>query len=68
MTLSGRLTDANTLLTAWISENTSFSVSTICVPSLAISKYLPVDTAATLLSNAVHPGPWPLVVLLMSMV
>ncbi|MDT4872798.1 hypothetical protein FQZ97_1080040 [compost metagenome] len=67
-TLTGRLTEANTLLVAWISEKMAFSASAIWLPSLVTSKYLPLLTLAMLRSSAVQPGPWPVVTRLTSTV
>ncbi|MNO97102.1 hypothetical protein D3C76_887990 [compost metagenome] len=67
-TLTGRLTEANTLLVAWIFEKIEFSALAISEPLLVTSKYVPLVTLAMLLSNAVQPGPWPVVTLLTSTV
>ena len=65
LTLTGKLTEANTLLTAWISEK--------ILPErirdlLAAATGADVEIArprplAMLLSNAVQPGPWPVITL-----
>ncbi|MNN56157.1 hypothetical protein D3C81_1710730 [compost metagenome] len=67
-TLTGRLTEANTLLTDWISEKIAVSALAISLPLLVTSKYLPLLTLAALLSSAVQPGPWPVVFLSISTV
>ena len=62
LTLTGKLTEANTLLTAWISEKIVVRArrrsAAPALPELT-SKYLPLLTLAMLLSSAVQPGPWP---------
>ncbi|MNF12787.1 hypothetical protein D3C80_2144020 [compost metagenome] len=51
-TLTGRLTEANTLLTAWISEKILFSAASISL-ALVAEKYLPPPTWAVLFSSLV---------------
>ena len=65
LTLTGKLTDENTVLTACISEKMVCSAVRISLPAPPelTSKYLPLLTPAMLLSSAVHPGPWPVVTL-----
>ena len=61
LTLTGKLTEANTLLTAWISEKMTPMALRISLPVAPEppSKYLPPLVSAMLLSSAVQPGVWP---------
>ena len=52
LTLTGRLAEVNTLLTAWISLMMRLRASAISV-LLVAAKYLPPPTEAVLFSNAV---------------
>ncbi|MCY1237597.1 hypothetical protein D3C71_1280550 [compost metagenome] len=70
-TLTGRLTEEKTLLTAWILLKILASASMSAVLRLVLpdrSKYSPSDLSAMLRSNAVQPGPWPPVARTASMV
>ncbi|MOA12161.1 hypothetical protein D3C78_1321340 [compost metagenome] len=52
LTLTGKLTEANTLFTDWISEKIVFSASSISVALVAV-KYLPPPARAILCSSLV---------------
>src|ERR1700722_10667838 len=60
LTLTGKLTDANTLFTAWISERSLLSASLICCPEPVLeltAVYFPELTVVMLFNRAVQLGP-----------